>query len=86
MVWEDVKKLFPSQWLLIEAVDAYTDGPNRIIQQVAVIESFNEDSKKALRKYLDLHKVHKDREYYVVHTSKDQLNFEELKWVGVRPG
>jgi hypothetical protein len=86
MVWEDVKKLFPSQWLLIEAVDAHTDGPNRIIQQIAVIESFNEDSKPALRKYLDLHKVHKDREYYVVHTSKDQLNFEELKWVGVRPG
>jgi hypothetical protein len=86
MVWAEVKKLFPSQWLLVEAVDARTDGPQRIIEQVAVIESFFEDSKQALKKYLELHKVHKDREYYVVHTSKDQLNFEELKWVGVRPG
>lgn len=49
MVWEDVKKLFPAQWLLIEAVDAHTDGPRRIIEQVAVIESFYEDSKQALK-------------------------------------
>ena len=86
MLWEDVKKSFPSQWVLIEAVDAHTEGNRRIIEQVSVIESFFENSKQALKKYVELHRKHKDREYYVIHTSREQLNFEELRWMGVRPG
>lgn len=86
MFWEDVKKLFPSQWVLIEAVNAHTEGNHRIVEQVSVVESFDDDSKLALKKYVELHKQHKDREYYVIHTNREQLNFEELRWMGIRPG
>lgn len=86
MLWEDVKKSFPSQWVLIEAVNAHTEGSHRIVEQVSVVESFLDNSKQALKKYVELHKQHKDREYYVIHTSREQLDFEELRWMGVRPG
>ena len=86
MLWEDVRKSFPSQWVLIEAVDAHTKGNRRIVERVSVVESFINDSKQALKKYVELHKRHKNREYYVIHTSREQLNFEEQRWMGVRPG
>jgi len=86
MLWEDVRKSFPSQWVLIEAVDAHTEENRRIVERVSVVESFFDDSKQALKKYVELHRQHKDREYYVIHTSREQLNFEEQRWMGVRPG
>lgn len=86
MLWEDVRKSFPSQWVLIEAVDAHTEENRRIVERVSVVESFFDDSKQALKKYVELHKRYKDREYYVIHTSREQLNFEEQRWMGVRPG
>ena len=36
MIWEDVKKTYPSSWLVIEAIEAKTEGENRIVQQLAV--------------------------------------------------
>jgi hypothetical protein len=84
MLWEDVKKTYPSSWLVIEAIEAKTEGENRIIDQLAVIDSFEEEtSKSALLKYLQLHKAHPEREFYVVHSSRPKLDIKEQKWVGL---
>ena len=84
MVWDEVKKNYPSQWVLIEATKARTENDKRIIEFMDVIDSFNEDGAGAFQRYLELHKSHKDREYYIYHTSNDILEIGVKKWMGVR--
>ena len=86
MIWNEVKKAYPSQWVLIEAIDATTEGENRIVKELSIIDTFEDDSKKAMDRYVELHKLHKEREYYVVHTQRSELDIKVLKWSGVRPG
>lgn len=85
MRWEEVKVAYPKQWVVIEAIDAKTEDNARIVEQISVVDTFHEDSEKAMRKYVELHKLHKDREYYVVHTDRPELDIKILKWTGVRP-
>lgn len=83
MTWEEVKNIFPDKWVLIEAVNAKTEGDKRIINSMDVISSFD-DGSTALKKYTELHKSHKEREYYIYHTSNQSLNIGVKKWLGVR--
>ncbi|SFG71837.1 hypothetical protein SAMN05660649_02489 [Desulfotomaculum arcticum] len=66
--------------LIIEAVEAYTEGDNRIIESIQLVEVFGEDNNGALRQYVQLHKAHPEKEYYVVHTSRPALNVKERHW------
>lgn len=83
MRWAEVQVDYPTQWVLIEAIDAKTLDKKRIIEDMEVIDAFD-NSKVAMQKYLELHKQYPDREMYVVHTSRSQLDIEELTWTGVR--
>jgi len=84
MIWEETKKIYPSSWLVIEAIDAITEGENRIIKQLAVLDSFEEEtSKDALLKYLQLHKIHPNRELYVVHSTRPELDIKEQPCLGL---
>ncbi|QGQ98673.1 hypothetical protein EHS13_29215 [Paenibacillus psychroresistens] len=84
MQWEEVKDHYPSQWVLIEAIDATSQFNKRIVEEISIVDSFNEDSKEALKKYIQLHRANKDRELYVVHTSREHLEIEEKIWTGIR--
>ncbi|WP_352419477.1 hypothetical protein [Proteiniborus sp.] len=84
MKWEDVRQKYNNEWIIIEAINARTQDDNRIIDQLTVVDAFNNDNNEALRKYVELHKAHPERELYVVHTSRDQLNIKERRWTGVR--
>lgn len=84
MRWEEVRENYPSQWLIIEAIDARTEDKKRIIEEITVVDTFT-DNNEALRKYIQLHKSHPNREMYVVHTSRPELDIEEIVWIGVRP-
>ena len=84
MRWDDLKKTTPQQWVIIEAVEAYTERNRRIIENIQLVELFGEDNNGALRRYVWLHKVHPTKEYYVVHTSRPELNVKERNWTGVR--
>ncbi|ACV64720.1 hypothetical protein Dtox_4040 [Desulfofarcimen acetoxidans DSM 771] len=84
MIWEEVKNAYPNQWVIIEAIEAYTEGDKRIIAQITVVNNFQDDNNKALLQYLQLHRKHRERELYVVHTSRPELDIIEQKWIGVR--
>lgn len=84
MRWEDIKRTYPDQWIIIEAIDAKTENSKRIIEQLTVVDIFNNDNTRALKKYVELHKIHPERELYVVHTSRPELNIKERRWIGVR--
>lgn len=64
MKWEDIKNIYPSTWLLIEAIETHTEVENRIIDKISVVDLFREkSSKSALLRYLELHKDFPEREF-----------------------
>lgn len=83
MNWVSVRNRFPNQWVLFEAVEAHSTNGKRIIDQIAIINSF-EESKEALNEYKLIHKKEPNRELYVAHTSNTKLDIIERKWLGVR--
>lgn len=83
MNWDTIREQYPNKWVLLEAIDAHSSNGRRIINRSSVVNYFN-DSKEALSEYKELHKNSPDRELYVVHTSKQDLQVVERKWLGVR--
>lgn len=84
MLWKEVKKAYPNQWVIIETIEAHTEGNKRIINQLTVVDNFQDDNNKALLQYLKLHRKHGERELYVVHTSRPELDIIEQRWIGLR--
>lgn len=84
MEWQEVRKHFPHQWLLIEAIKAHSEGGKRFFDDIAVVDTF-EDSTTALRRFSNIHRERPDREYFVLHTDKENLDIKEIRWVGIRP-
>lgn len=84
MKWEDVKKKYINQWVLIEALEAHSENEERIIDDISVIDVTGSDSKKALEGYKELHRENNERELYVVHTSREKLDIKEKTWLGIR--
>jgi hypothetical protein len=75
MTWEEIRKQYPHRWLVVEAIDAYTDGPRRVINNLNVMAIFGEDDwKPAWKEYERLHHEDIDREYYPLHTDREELN------------
>lgn len=83
MKWEEVRQKYNNEWIIIEAINARTQEDIRLIDQITVVDAFNDDNNKALHKYVELHKAFPERELYAVHTSREQLNIKERRWIGV---
>lgn len=83
MNWSEVRAKYPNQWLLVEALRAHSQDDKRLVDDIAVVDVFA-DSVAALRQYSRLHHQAPDRELYVFHTSRDQLDITERQWLGVR--
>jgi hypothetical protein len=83
MTWEEIRRHFPHQWLLLEALEAASTAGQRIITQLAVVSAFP-DSKVAMKAYAKLHHDAPARELYVFHTDREQLDIQERHWLGIR--
>jgi hypothetical protein len=86
MRWTDIRKAHPNQWLVIEALQAHSDAEHqRVLDEMAVVE-ICADGNAAMQEYRKLHQQHPDREFYFVHTSREQLDIRERQWLGIRRG
>ncbi|MCA9964598.1 MAG: hypothetical protein KC423_10160 [Anaerolineales bacterium] len=86
MTWAEICITYPNQWLIIEALEAYTDAQSqRILSRIAVIESCG-DGAATMKRYRELHSEYPSRELYFVHTSRQNLDIQERHWLGVRRG
>jgi len=84
MKWEDVRQAFPDQWVLIEAVQAYTNEKSeRILEEVTPLKIFS-NSSDAMVAYQELHLKDPKRELYVLHTNRKNPNIIEKRWLGER--
>jgi hypothetical protein len=84
VTWNEIRLIHPSAWVIIEAVEAYSRDNRRVLEQAAVIDVFGDDGEGAMRRYIQLHRAHPEREMYVVNTERLQLDIEERYWTGVR--
>jgi hypothetical protein len=83
MQWQEIRNHYPQQWILLEAIKAYSEANKRILEQLAVVSTFS-DSAAALKCYLQLHREAPERELYVFHTSREALDVIERQWLGIR--
>lgn len=83
MNWQEVRRQYPHRWLLIEAVEAHTQIDKRILDSLSVVNAF-ENVSTAMFEYKKLHRNAPEREYYVVHTDKVDLDILERRWLGIR--
>ncbi|MFL6195463.1 MAG: hypothetical protein ACJ75H_14905 [Thermoanaerobaculia bacterium] len=83
MDWREVRERYPRQWLLVEAIDARSEGEKRVLEDLAVVQSFP-DAKAAMDGYKELHRRDPQRELYVLHTDRDRLDISEVRWLGLR--
>ena len=83
MKWNEIRVHYPQPWLLTEALHPHSEADKRIIEDLAVLETFS-DSTTAMTRYSQLHRELPDRELYVLHTSREQLDIAERSWFGIR--
>lgn len=81
--WNQVRAQYPSQWVLVEAVSAYSADSIRYLDEVAVISNFP-DSTLAWKEYKKLHLADRSREYYIFHTDNKTIEVKEEKFIGIR--
>lgn len=78
MKWEEVRKIYPDRFVKLQINSSHIDGNIRYIEDVAVIEAFN-DSKEATREL-----VRTTEDFIVYHTGKEKLNIEIKQIFGYR--
>jgi len=84
MTWEEVRHRFTNEWLVVEAIEAETDNSRRHIHRMSVVEVCP-DSPAVMASYRRLHLQFPDREFYFLHTSRENLDIREQFWTGVHP-
>ncbi len=77
MKWQDVRKLYPDQFVKIEVLDSHTKKGKQFVDEVAVIEPINESN--ATKELLNS----KDKTL-VYHTSKETIVLEIRDGLGLR--
>jgi hypothetical protein len=71
-----VRSHFPHQWLVVEALAARSELGKRLLEELAVVDRYP-DGESAMRAFLKLHRQEPDRELYVLHTDREQLEITE---------
>ncbi len=85
MKWKEIRRHYPQQWLLVEAIKAHSEANQRILDDISVVDMFP-DSVAAMQRYTQLHREAPERELYVFHTDRKKLDITERRWLGIRGG
>lgn len=83
MIWQQVRESYPSQWVVLEAVEAHNVDNKRIFENISVVDAVS-DSLSAMKKYKILHQKYPYREFLFASTVNDKLNVTVHQRVGIR--
>lgn len=83
MRWFEVREHFPERCVLVEAIKFETRGKERIIEEMSVIDDF-ENGNAAWKVYKKLHSENQNRELYIFHTNNEEIKVIEQPYIGVR--
>lgn len=76
--WDEIRLTYPNQWVLVEALNAETVENRRQIHSLRVLAPFD-DFPSAWMGYLTHHRAAPQRELYMLHTRREQLNIEVVQ-------
>jgi hypothetical protein len=76
MEWKEIRQHFPERWVLVEAIVAHSEGNKRVVESFAIFNVYP-DSASAWQDYKQLHRTSPHYEYYIAHTSRQELEIEE---------
>lgn len=80
MLWSEVRRLFPNQWVLLEELASHYDGDKVCVDDVAIIKNIP-DAKEATDELLAA-----KGKRFVYHTSREQIVIREIVKPMVRRG
>ncbi len=83
MKWQEIRRHYPHQWLMVEAIKARSEAGKRILDDLTIVNAFP-DSRTAMKGYIQLHRQSPERELYVLHTDRKELDVTERRWLGIR--
>ncbi len=78
MTWLEIRQQYPHRWLIVEALDASTEHGKRLIHQMQVIQSFENIWKPAWECFKALCSDNPVREYYMLHTDRENLDIRVM--------
>lgn len=78
MKWEEVRELYPNQYLKLNILDFYIEDDKKIVTDVAIIDRI-EDSKKVTKELLK-----SKGDTIVYHTGADKILIEMRKFTSLR--
>jgi hypothetical protein len=64
-------------------VDAYTPEERRILDKIAVMEACR-DNTEVMQAYERWPRAYSPREFYFVHTGREELDIRGRRWLGIR--
>ncbi|GMX63631.1 hypothetical protein Elgi_31750 [Paenibacillus elgii] len=82
MKWSEICNRYPSHFVLVEALKAVSSNRVRTIEEMTVVESYD-NPLQAWEGYKRHHKENLEREFYVFHTSKQEIEVIEEYFSGV---
>lgn len=78
MKWEEVRKIYPNRYVLLQVLENHVEGDKKYIDDVAIIRAID-DSKEATREL-----VNAKPGTIVYHTAKEKIEVLIRKRVGFR--
>jgi hypothetical protein len=82
MDWQALRTRYPHAWLVVEAHEAHTQEGQRLIAHLEMMAEFGEDWDAGWARYKALHAANPEREYYLLHTDRAELNIGILDAFG----
>ena len=78
MKWEEVRKIYPEKYVLLQVLESHVEGDKKHIDDVAIIRAID-DSKEATRELVNARPG-----TLVYHTANDKIEVLIRKSVGFR--
>lgn len=83
MKWGEIRKHYPNRIVLIEVIKTYSFQNKRYVEDMTVVSS-NYDTKEAWADYKKHRQDFPTREFYIFHTSKEEIVVIEETFIGFR--
>lgn len=83
MTWEQIREKYPNQWVLMEALNAHTEGDRRVFEQLSVLDACTANS-DVFPRYKALKQQFPQKEIIFYHASRPRMDVEVRYWAGAR--
>ena len=78
MKWQEVRELYPNQFIKFEIIESHEDDKNKYVDEVAIIKAIK-DAKEAMQEFIKC-----KNGQLVYSTQHENIIIEKIKHVGIR--